>query len=77
MIKERLFRVPGVRLCDNSNLSYKGRPAHGMLEEDGLHVFRQGVFALNNNFRSCVYSAGGESGSRSFQSIIMLMIQIL
>ena len=68
MIKERLFRVPGIRLCDNSNLSYRGRPARGMLEEDGVHISRQGVFAMNNNMRSCVYNFGGESEPRRFQS---------
>ena len=47
MIKERLFGVPGVKLCDNSNLSYRGKPAHGMLEEDGVHVSRRGVYALS------------------------------
>ena len=67
MIKERLFRVPGIRLCDNSNLSYRGRPAHGMLEDDGVHVSRRGVFALNSNLRSCVYNFGGESEQRNFQ----------
>lgn len=68
MIKERLFRVPGISLCDNSNLSYRGRPARGMLEEDGVHISRQGVFAMNNNMRSCVYKFGGESEPRRFQS---------
>ena len=68
MIKERLFGVPGVKLCDNSNLSYRGKPAHGMLEEDGVHVSRRGVYALNGNLRSCIYSFGDESESRNFRS---------
>ena len=53
MIKERLFRVSVIRLCNNSNPSNRGRPAHGMLEDDGVHVSRRGVFALNNNDRVC------------------------
>ena len=68
MIKERIFRVPGISLCDNSNLSYRCRPARGMLGEDGVHISRQGVFAMNNNIRSCVYYFGGESEPRRFQS---------
>ena len=68
MIKERLFGVQGIRLCDNSNLSYRGKPAHGMLEDDGVHVSRRGVYTLNNNFRSCIYNTGGESESRGLRS---------
>ena len=68
MIKERFFRVPGISLCDNSNLSYRSRPACGMLEEDGVHISRQGVFAINSNMRSCVYNFDGESEPRRFQS---------
>ena len=68
MIKERLFRVPGIRLCDKSNLSYRGRPANGMLEDDSVHVSRQGLFALNNDLRSCIYNFGGESEQNNFHS---------
>ena len=57
-----------MRLCDNSNLSHRSRPTHGILEKDGLHVPRQGVFALNKRFRSCVYKSSSESGQRRFQS---------
>ena len=68
MIKDRLYGKPGIKLCDNSNLSYRGRPAYGMLEEDGVYISRRGVYALNNNLRSCVYSNGGESDSSSVRS---------
>lgn len=73
MIKERLFRVPGISLCDNSNLSYRGRPARGMLEEDRVHIFRQGVFAMNNNMRACTISAVNQNqGPFSRGEVIML-----
>lgn len=68
MIKERLFKVQDVVLCDNSNLSYRGRPASGVLEEDGIHVSRRGVFILNQNFRSCVYGSLVETEPRRFQT---------
>ena len=33
----------------------------GVLEDDGVHITRKGVFILNNNFRFCLY--GSSSGT--------------
>lgn len=63
-IKELLFNVPNTTLCDNSNLAYRGQPEWGVLESDGIHLSRKGVFVLNDNFRSCVYGSSSERNSR-------------
>ena len=61
LIKEKLFSVEKITICDNSNLAFRGIPVFGVLEDDGVHITRRGVFILNNNFRICLY--GSSSGT--------------
>lgn len=67
MIKERLLDVQKTSLCDNSNLAFRGIPSRGVLEADGLHLSRRGVFVLNSNFRSTLYNTSSEADSTHYQ----------
>ena len=57
LIKEKLFSAEKTIICDNSNLAFRGTPVFGVLEDDGVHITRKGVFILNNNFRCCLYGS--------------------
>ena len=63
MIKEKLFSDEKTTICNNSNLAFRGTPVYGVLEDDGVHITRKGVYILNNNFRFCLY--GSSNGTIS------------
>ena len=67
LIKKKLLNVQKTITCDNSNLAFRGAPAFGVLESDVIHLSGKGVFALNRNFRSCVYKTVGDSGPQRTQ----------
>ena len=67
MIKERLLDVRKTSLCDNSNLAFRGIPSRGVLESDGLHLSRRGVFVLNSKFRSSLYKTSSGTDLAHYQ----------
>ena len=62
MIKERLLDVRKTSLCDNSNLVVAY-----LIEADGLHLSRRGVFVLNSNFRSSLYKTSSGTDLAHYQ----------
>ena len=73
LIKEKLFSVEKITICDNSNLVFRGTPVFGVLEDDGVHITRKGVFILNNNFRICLHGSSSGTVAKNLVNIPVVM----
>ena len=47
LVKKKLLNIQKTITCDNSTLAFRGAPAFGVLEHDGIHLSGKCVFALN------------------------------
>ncbi|MEW8548122.1 MAG: hypothetical protein AB2693_31855, partial [Candidatus Thiodiazotropha sp.] len=54
ILKERVGDKNNTKVIDNSNLFYRGGPARGMLNEDGIHLSREGTFTLGRNMKGAI-----------------------
>ena len=53
-LKEKVSGNKNTFICDNSNLFYRGLASRGMLNEDGLHLSRQGTRTLGKNMKGVI-----------------------
>ena len=56
LIKEKFGETKDVYLCDNSNLSYRGHAANGVLENrpNGKHLTKKGTYILSGNLKHAI-----------------------
>ncbi|CAC5358915.1 unnamed protein product [Mytilus coruscus] len=54
MIKDKFGDASDILLCDNSNLSFRGQPASGILVNDGIHLTKKGTYILSGNLKQAV-----------------------
>lgn len=55
MIKDKLIENQNIHFCDNSNMSYKGKPIPKFLDtKDNYHLSNSGIRMLAANIRDCI-----------------------
>ena len=55
LIKELTSEMENVYICDNSNLFYRGEAQKGILNEDGIHLARDGTRKLGRNMKEALW----------------------
>ncbi|CAC5386878.1 unnamed protein product [Mytilus coruscus] len=54
MINDKFGDASDIFLCDNSNLSFRGQPASGILVNDGIHLTKKGTYILSGNLKQAI-----------------------
>ena len=65
LIKDKFVKDGDIFLCDNSNLSFRGRPDSGILVNDGKHLTKKGTYMLTGNLKEAIVEHLGLRDNRN------------